>query len=62
METSLPDISKFYNKLNDSNISEKEYLHACEVWRELGIKNLGEYSDLYLKTNIMVLADVFEEF
>jgi len=61
-EESLPTIDKFHNKLNDSNINEKQYEHAQNVWIKFNINNLGEYSDLYLKTDILLLAEVFEEF
>lgn len=61
-ETSLPHISKFYNKLNDSYIDQEDYDHACKVWNEFALRNLGEYSDLYLKTDVLLLADVFEQF
>ncbi|CAH0551589.1 unnamed protein product [Brassicogethes aeneus] len=59
---SLPEKSAFYNKLNDCDISENDYAHAHHVWREFGCQNLGEYSDLYLKTDILLLTDVFEQF
>lgn len=58
----LPPIEFFYNKLNDSNISDSDYMHAQRIWDSFQIKNLGEYSDLYLKTDIILLADVFEQF
>ncbi|XP_050498751.1 uncharacterized protein LOC126884985 [Diabrotica virgifera virgifera] len=61
-ETSLPTISHFYNKLCDEHISEQKYAHAQKVWCTFECKNLGEYSDLYLKTDILLLADVFEQF
>ncbi|XP_072388457.1 uncharacterized protein [Diabrotica undecimpunctata] len=61
-ETSLPTINHFYNKLNNEYISEEKYAHAQNVWQKFNCKNLGEYSDLYLKTDILLLADVFEQF
>ncbi|GBO02349.1 hypothetical protein AVEN_108875-1 [Araneus ventricosus] len=61
-ETKLPSIKEFYNKMNESNISHKDYKHAKNVWRGFDIKNLGEYSDLYVKTDVLILADVIEHF
>ena len=61
-ETQLPIKGDFYSKLNDCNITDKEYEHAQDIWKEFKINNLGEYHDLYLKTDVLLLADVFEEF
>ena len=61
-ETSLPRIEKFYSNLNMSGVSDEDYEHACRVWREFGIKNMGEYHDLYLRTDVKLLANVFESF
>ena len=61
-ERQLPAKEDFYSKLNDCGITDEEYEHAQKIWQELKIKNLGEYHDLYLKSDVLLLADVFEEF
>lgn len=61
-ETSVPSRECFKNELNETKISLKEYKFACKVWKEFGIKTLGEYSLLYLKTDVLLLADIFENF
>ena len=61
-EKQLPNINEFYSKLNMSGISEKDHQHACKVWNEFGLKNMGDYHDLYLETDVILLANVFESF
>ena len=61
-ETSLPDKKAFYSKLNLEDITDKDYEHAQKVWKVFGIKNLGEYHDLYVQSDTLLLADVFENF
>ena len=58
----LPDIDCFFSSLKGCGITEKEYQRACDVWKVFKIKNLGQYHDLYLKTDVLLLCDVFEKF
>ena len=61
-ETQLPPKSAFYNRLTETDISETDYAHAQEVWATFDLNTLGDYHDLYMKTDVLLLADVFEKF
>ena len=61
-ETQLPPISAFYSNPNMSSISEEDYQHAQRVWKEFEIHNLEDYHDLYLRTDVVLLANVYEAF
>ena len=61
-ETLLPDKKAFYSQLDLEDISDKDYEHAKKVWEVFEIKNLGAYHDLYVQNDILLPADVFENF
>jgi len=61
-ETTLPSKSDFYSILTDCDITDDDYKHATDVWNHYKCKTLGEYSDLYMKTDVMLLADIFTNF
>ena len=54
-EIELPPIEAFYSALNMAGISDNDYQHAQRVWKEFGIRNLGEYHDLYLRMDVVLL-------
>ncbi|CAI2200663.1 8147_t:CDS:1, partial [Funneliformis geosporum] len=56
-ETELPLIHEFYSVLR-GKISQEDYNHTQNIWNEFGCKNLGEYNDLYLKIDVLSLADI----
>ena len=61
-ETELPPIGKFHSSLTDESISQKDYQHAQKVCKTFRCETLGDYHDLYLKTDVTLLADVFQTF
>ena len=61
-QTDLPVKEHFYSILNDQDITNDEYDHAKKVWKVFKIKTMGEYHDLYLGSDVLLLTDVFENF
>ena len=61
-ESQLTPLEAFYSNLNMSNVSEDDYEHVQKVWKEFGIRNLGDYHNLYLRTDVILLANIFEAF
>ena len=61
-EILLPNKEAFYSNLNMEDITDTDYRHANKVFKELELKNLGEYHDLYVQSDTLLLAEVFENF
>ena len=61
-ETKLPPKEAFYSKLNNEDISDKDYAHAQKVWRVFKMEHFQDYHNLYNETDVLLLADVFENF
>ena len=57
-----PPKEAFYSKLSDAHISDDDYTHAQKVWATFACKTPRDYSDLYCRTDVLLLADVFETF
>ena len=60
--TSVPPKEAFHSILNDSGITEEDYQHAQKVWETFKMKTMRDYHDLYLKSDVLLLSDVFENF
>ncbi|XP_054260314.1 uncharacterized protein LOC128984968 [Macrosteles quadrilineatus] len=61
-EPQLPEKVQFYSRLSLEHISDSDYAHAQRVWRTFNIRDLGQYSDLYMLTDVLLLTDIFENF
>ena len=61
-ETSLPCKEYFYSNLNMGDITDVDHRHAKRVFKNLSNKNLGHYHDLYVQSDTLLLADIFENF
>ena len=61
-ETLLPDKKAFHSKLKLEDITDEDYEHSQKVWEVFEIKNLGKYHELYVQSNTLLYADVFENF
>ena len=61
-ESTLPNKKAFYSELNLEDITDKDYAHAQKVFEEFKLKNLGNYYNLYVQSDTLLLADVFENF
>ena len=58
-ETSIPNKESF---LTMENITETDYIQANNVFKTFKLNNLGDYHDLYVQSDTLLLADVFENF
>ena len=61
-EKLLPSKEDFYSNLNMEDISDIDYRHANNVFKRFELENLGDYHDLYVQSDALLLADVFNNF
>ena len=61
-ETSIPSKESFYSNLTMENMSETDYRHANNIFKTFKLNNLGDYHNLYVQSDTLLLADVFENF
>ena len=61
-KTTILSKESFYSKPDEEGISDADYAHVQKVWKVFKIKNCGEYHDLYVQCDTLILADVFENF
>ena len=58
----MPDKKAFYSELYLKDITNKDYIHAQKVLEEIKLENLADYQELYVQSDKLLLADVFENF
>ena len=61
-ETQLPGREKFYNDLNEEECCQEDYIHAQNVWSVFNMSTLQEYHDLYLKSDVLLLACIIDRY
>ena len=61
-DETLPDKESFYSSLNMENIDDIDYRHGNNMFKKFKLKDLGEYHGLYVQSDTLLLADVFENF
>ena len=61
-EISLPSKESLYSNLNIEDIDDIDYRHGNNVFNKFKLNNLGDYHDLYVQSDTLLLADVFENF
>ena len=61
-ENKLPDKPKFFDSLKDECISEKDYVKGVDIWNVFKMNSISDCQNLYLKTDVLLLANVFEKF
>ena len=61
-DETLPNKESFYSNLNMENIDDIDYRHGNNLFKKCKVKNLGEYHDLYVQSDTLLLAEVFENF
>ena len=61
-ETTLPEKEEFYSKFNMEDITDAGYMHAKRVCKDFEMKHLGQYHNLYLKSDTLLLVKVFKNF
>ena len=61
-EKSLPSKEIFFNELTQKHITDEDYTFVCDLWNKFNLKDLGQLHNLYMDTDVLLLADVFEEF
>ena len=58
----LPPKEAFYSNSNLEDISDEDYTHVQKVWDVFGINSIGDYHELYVQSDTLLLADVYENF